>query len=338
MKIKRLAVAFILIATAMLGASDPLQAAQTCDRQCLVTLMQNYLAALVKHDPKAVPFANEVKFTENTANIPVGYGLWVTASGGPTEFQVYAADPVAQQVACLVMMKENSNKDVLLGVRLRLQRGKIVEAEHHAVRDGIAGGIPNLQKPRPGLVEDLAPADRTPRDQMIDIGLSYYDALVGGDGALAPFADECERRENGSTSVGGARAAAKPPAAKPQFPPQGSVDPEMAKLGMALAAAPKTCAAQISAGVWAYITEIRNRRLLVVDEQKGLAVGFSDFYHDSKLKTMKLRGVPGLESVPAYQGTFNMPAMHIFKIKKGKIYDIEATGLVLPYGTKTGWE
>jgi hypothetical protein len=45
-----------------------------------------------------------------------------------------------------------------------------------------------------------------------------------------------------------------------------------------------------------------------------------------------------LESVPAYQGTFNMPAMHIFKIKKGKIYDIEATGLVLPYGTKTGWE
>jgi hypothetical protein len=338
MKIKRLAVAFILIATVILGASDPLQAAQTCDRQCLVALMQNYLAALVKHDPKAVPFANEVKFTENTANIPVGYGLWVTASGGPTEFQVYAADPVAQQVACLVMMKENSNKDVLLGVRLRLQRGKIVEAEHHAVRDGIAGGMPNLQKPRPALVEDLAPADRTPRDQMIDIGLSYYDALVGGDGTLAPFADECERRENGSTSVGGARAAAKPPATKPQFPPQGSIDPEMAKLGMALAAAPKTCAAQISAGVWAYITEIRNRRLLVVDEQKGLAVGFSDFYHDSKLKTMKLRGVPGLESVPAYQGTFNMPAMHIFKIKKGKIYDIEATGLVLPYGTRTGWE
>jgi hypothetical protein len=35
---------------------------------------------------------------------------------------------------------------------------------------------------------------------------------------------------------------------------------------------------------------------------------------------------------------FNMPAVHFFKIKKGKIYDIEATGLVLPYGTKTGWE
>jgi hypothetical protein len=336
MKMRRLGVAFVLVAIALLGTSDHLHAAQTCDRQCLVTLMQNYLAALVKHDPNAVPFADEVKFTENTANIPVGYGLWVTASGGPTDFQIYAADPVAQQVACLIVMKENSNKDILLGVRLRLQRGKIAEAEHHVVRD-VANAMPNLQKPRPGLVEDLAPADRTPRDQMIDIGLSYYDALTGEDGTLAPFAEECERRENGSTSVGGSKRETKPAGDKPQFPPQGS-DPEMAKLRMALAAAPKTCEAQISAGVWAYITEIRNRRLLVVDEQKGLVVGFSNFYHDSKLKTMKLKGVPGLDSVPAYQGTFNMPAMHFFKIKRGRIYDIEATGLVLPYGTKTGWE
>ncbi len=338
MKVKRPGIAVAMVIIAILGVSCFLQAAPTCDRQCLITVMQNYLAALVKHDPKAVLFADEVKFTENTANIPVGYGLWVTASGGPTDFQVYAADPIAQQVACLVVMKENNNRDVLLGARLRLQRGKIAEAEHHVVRDGISGAMPNLQKPRPGLVEDQAPADRTPRDQMIDIGLSYYDALTGEDGTLAPFAEECERRENGATSVGGAKAAPQPSGSKPQFPPQDSTNSEMSKLRMALAAAPKTCEAQISAGVWAYITEIRNRRLLVVDEQKGLAVGFSNFYHDSKLKTMKLKGVPGLESVPSYQGTFNMPAIHFFKIKKGKIYDIEATGLVLPYGTKTGWE
>ncbi len=39
---------------------------------------------------------------------------------------------------------------------------------------------------------------------------------------------------------------------------------------------------QISAGVFAYITEIRNRRLLVIDEQKGLAVGFSNFHQQAK--------------------------------------------------------
>src|SRR5512137_2761729 len=113
----------------------------------------------------------------------------------------------------------------------------------------LMGAMPNLQKPRPGLVEDLAPADRAPRDQMIDIGLSYYDALTGEDGTLAPFAEECERRENGSTSVGGKRPAPKPTDPKAQFPPPAAGDSEMAKLGMALAAAPNNCEGQISAGV-----------------------------------------------------------------------------------------
>jgi hypothetical protein len=335
---KRLKMMFVVASICILGIPNIMQAAQTCDRQCLVNMMKSYLAALVAHDPKAVPFDKDVKFTENTANIPVGDGLWVTASGGPTDFQVYAADPVTQQVAGLFMMKENGHQDVLFGVRLALRRGKISEAEHHVVRENLTRAMPNLQKPRPGLVENQAPEDRTPRDQMLDIGLAYYDALTGEDGTLAPFAAECERRENGSTSVGGKRSAAKSTEAKPQFPPPSAGDSEMAKLGMALAAAPNTCEGQISAGVWAYITEIKNRRLLVIDEQKGLAVGFSNFYHDSKLKTAKLKGIPGMDTVPSYQGVFNMPAIHFFKIKKGKIFDIEATGLVEPYGCKTGWE
>ena len=332
---KRLGIALVLLTSLM--APSFLQAAQTCDRQCLVTLMKNYLAALVAHDPSAVPFDQYVKFTQNTANIPVGYGLWETASGGPSEFQIYAADPVNQQVACLVMMKENNNKYILLGVRLALKRGKIAEAEHHVVPENEIH-LQNLIKPRPGLVEDILPEDRTPRDQMFDIGLSYYDALTGEDGTLAPFALECQRRENGGISVGGKKEAPAAPEAKRDFAPPEATDPEMMKLAKALTFVPNTCEGQITAGVWAYISEIRNRRLLVIDEQKGLAVGFSNLYHDSKLKNMKLKGVPGVESVPAFQGTFNMPAIHFFKIKKGKIYDIEATGLVLPYGTKTGWE
>lgn len=336
MKMKRLGIALVVLS--LLLAPSFLQAAQTCDRQCLVDLMKDYLAALVAHDPSAAPFDKDVKFTENTAEIPVGDGLWVTASGGPTEFQIYAADPVAQQVACLVMMQENKHDDILLGVRLALRRGKISEAEHHAVRENLAYAIPNLQKPRPGLVEDVAPEDRTPRLQMLDIGLSYYDALEGGDGTLAPFAKECERRENGSTSVGGNLVRPKPTKEMLESPFQYEFDSEMAKLRLALAVAPNTCEGQISAGVWATITEIKNRRLLVIDEQKGLAVGFSNFHHDSKLKIVELKGIPELKSVPMFQGVFNMPSVHFMKIKRGKIYDIEATGISVPYGTKTGWE
>jgi len=299
------------------------------DRQGLVDLMKSYLAALVAHNPNMVPFDKEVKFTENTANISVGEGLWTAASGGPTEFQIYAADPVTQQVACLVMMKETKYGDSLVAIRLALRRGKISEAEHY-VRQGLAHALPNLQKPRPGLVEDVAPGDRTPREQMRDIGLSYYDALIGGDGTLAPFAKECERHDDGETSVGGDRQAAG------RFPASDEVT--LSDLGRAVLAAPNTCAGQISAGVWGYMSAIKNRRLVVIDEQKGLAVGCSVLNHDAKLKTMKLKGVPGLESVPSVQLLFNMPSMHFFKIKKGKIYEIEDIGVSVPYGTKSGWE
>ena len=336
MKLKKIGLTLVTIL--LLSTNSFAYKSGYCDRQCLVDLMKDYLSALVAHDPSTLPIDQYVKFTENTAEIPIGYGLWETATGGPSEFQVYAADPVNQQVAALVMMKENSNEDILLGVRLALKRGKIAEVEHHVVtRDEIH--LENLIKPRPGLVEDIAPEDETPRKQMLDIGLSYYDALTGEDGTLAPFALECQRRENGGISVGGTKEDFPEPKEAPRdFAPPEGIDPEMMKLARALSLAPNTCEGQITAGVWGYISEIRNRRLLVIDEQKGLAVGFSNLHHDSKLKTMKLKVDSEEISIPAWQGNFNMPAIHFFKIKKGKIYDIEATGLVLPYGTKTGWE
>lgn len=342
MKTKNFLVAVVVIVSlAVLGVSAPVRAAQkyACDRECLVNYMKQYLEALVKHDPTAVPFAEEVKFVENTANIPVGKGLWVTASGGPMEFQIYAADPEAQQVACLVMMKEVKD-DVLLGARLKLEDLKIREAEHHVIRDLGSSpfgkmGLDNLKKPRPGLLEDVPLAERMFRWQLLKIGRSYYDALTGEDGTLAPFAKECERHENGMVTAGG------PP---PKIPsgPDAKIDPEMKELLEAMASSGptvNTCEAQISTGSFAYITEIRDRRVLIADQQKGLAVGFSMFYHDSTLKEYPYKKPSGeIEMRPSWQGTFNLPAMHIYKIRNGKIYEIEAIGFQLPYGTKSGWE
>ena len=38
---------------------------QTCDRECLNGFVDQYLDAMVKHDPKLVPLTKNVKFTEN---------------------------------------------------------------------------------------------------------------------------------------------------------------------------------------------------------------------------------------------------------------------------------
>jgi hypothetical protein len=341
MKMKRtIIVAAVVASLAILGAScqapqtetkaPEAQAVVKSDRQGLLDLMQKYLAALVAHDPKAVPFAEKVKFMESTAEIPVGEGLWITASGGPGPFQIYAADPVSEEVACLVTMKE-VNKDILLGARLKVVNGKITEAEHLVVRDSLANQLKSgtLVKPRPAFLEELAPADKTPREEMLKAGAAYYAALTGEDGKLAPFAGDCERRENGMTAAGTREKTSPMPIT--------ATDPEMKKMMEAMAKIPRGCEDQISTGAFTYITDIKNRRVDIADEKTGLVVGFSMFWHRSDIKTVKVKNVPGVDEMPLYQGTFNLPAMHIYKVKAGKIYDIEAIGFTLPYGTK-GWE
>jgi hypothetical protein len=330
MKSKRLVIAFaVAISLAVLGTMSPAAAAPKCDRQCLVDLMQKYIGALAKHDPKGLPFDKKVKFTENADKtievLEVGKGLWENASAGPTEFQIYAADPIAQAATCLVVLKEK-DKDVMLGVRIKLKNGKITEAEHMIVRPGGMSktpfsSMPTLQKARPGFAEDIPKAEQMKREDLTRIGLAYYDALTGEDGKLAPFAKECERRENGMTSAGG-----------PQRGGGAKTGPGGGMPGMG-GGTPTDCEGQLTAGVFSYITEIKPR-LVVADVQKGLAVGFSMFRHDGT-KRLPKDAPPGTSNKTQWH--FNMAAMHIFKIRNGKIYEIEAPGATLDYDIKSGW-
>ena len=183
---------------------------------------------------------------------------------------------------------------------------------------------PTLLKPRPGFAEDVPKAERMKREDLKRIGLSYYDALTGEDGTLAPFAKECERHENGMITATGV-----PPAPSSTSFPGGGMPGSGGGMGMAM-----DCEKQISSGVFSYITEIKPRRLVVVDVQKGLAVGFSMFRHDGTRRPPK-NGASGNQQ--GY-GKFNLAAMHIYKIRNGKLYEIEAPGAVLDYDTKSGWE
>ncbi len=53
-------------------------AQKECDRACLVGVLDGYMNAIFKHDPKAVPpLSIDVRMTENTGVMDVGEGvLW----------------------------------------------------------------------------------------------------------------------------------------------------------------------------------------------------------------------------------------------------------------------
>lgn len=301
-------IVFAAIASAQSGKA-------ACDRACLNKTVDSYLAAVVAHDASRVKFAADVKFVENTVPMKPGEGLWKTASALPTTFRIYVPDPVVQEVGFLCVMKEN-DKPIQLGLRLKLRNGQIVEAEHLIARNLSQGSLANLQTPRPALLATVPPAERLPREQMLKIGASYYDALVNGDGNAAPFADDCVRRENGMQTT------SNPPPATPGRGTLGAMG----------------CRDQLFTKMFNYIKRIEPRRVEIADVETGLVMGLSQFRHPMEEKSLKIVGVPGLETMPMNFMPFDLPAEHIFKIRDGRIHEIEAMGFTMPYNSKTGWD
>ncbi len=317
---RRLTTCGVLATVLLSGACS-----QDCDRDCLVGLMDRYLDAVVKNDPSLVPLAEGVVFVENTERLSVGEGLWQRASGGPTDFKIYVADPFVGQVGFMGIL-EADDRPVMLGARLRTVAGEITEIDHLVVYELWEAGLPNLQMPRPGLSQPLDPSERVPRDVMLAAANAYYDAIVQDHGMVAPFADECVRRENGVPSAN----AELTPVADPET---GNVEPDDFAVFRRM-----TCADQLSTNVMAYITDITMRRLLAVDEDMGLVFAYSMFEHSGEPKVMEIRGVPGVTERANTWGPFNLPAAHVFKIRNGQIHEIEAMGYIAPYGIRNGWQ
>jgi hypothetical protein len=311
---------FLLVAMAAAVPLSPVAQAEPakpeCDRACLIATVDSYMAALVAHDPSRVKFAADVKFVENTIPMKPGEGLWKTATALPTTFKIYVPDVTSEEIGFLCVMQE-SDKPMELALRLKIRDGKITEAEHLLARNLMPRSLANLETVRPGLLAVIPPDQRMPREQMLTIGASYYEALVTSNGKAAPFADDCVRRENGMQTTG------NPPPATPGFGTLGALG----------------CAAQLDTRSMSYIKRIEPRRVEIADVDTGLVFGLSQFRHPMEEKSVTIVGVPGVTSNDMSKfHPFDLPAAHIFKVQGGKIHEIEAMGFSAPYNSKTGWE
>jgi hypothetical protein len=295
-----------------------------CDRACLVGIMDGYMNAIFKHDPKAVPpLAINVRMTENTGVMEVGEGVLWRNKVEPTSFKIYVADPVSGQVAQQARLKIGGQES-LVAVRLKVDRGKIEEIEQLYDRNINAAAIPLLTTPLPILTDDIPLNQRNSRDLLNRAANSYFDALEGDNGKIAAFAADCVRHENGYQTVNN-----PPPGGRmmpaPFIPTADTAQGrEMLKFSML------TCAQQIDSKTFAYMKHIRPRRALIIDEQKGLVATFPLFVHDGTSRNAAPNAPPGMLQ--------NLVTMETFAIRSGLIHHVEVFPFVtLPYGLGNGW-
>jgi hypothetical protein len=324
-KLTKVAGAALLLVAAC-TARQP--AESTCDRACLIGVADTYLAAIAAHDPKKAPLSDEIVFVENIKRAKPGEGIWAAAAGAAKAFKVYVPDPDAGQIGLMTVIDRRAPNGVVpaqLAVRLKVVRGRIVEAEHIVADVTNEEAVARLAAPRPNLLATVPEKERTPRATLVSIAGSYYDALDESDGNLAPFGKDCEREENGLITAG--------PELEPA--PFASVDVE----GRSPPPVARDCFGQMSSRRFAYVDTIDNRRVFAADPVQGLAMGLSHFRQSMNRGPQLMIAADGSQVMwQEKREPYDLPAAHIFKITGGQIHEVEAIGIFVPYGSKTGWE
>src|SRR5690349_17658305 len=56
-------------------------AAENCDRACLKNALDQYLKAVMAHNPSAAPLFGGFRQTENAVVVKLGNGVWKTVTG-----------------------------------------------------------------------------------------------------------------------------------------------------------------------------------------------------------------------------------------------------------------
>jgi hypothetical protein len=85
------------------------------------------------------------------------------------------------------------------------------------------------------------------------------------------------------------------------------------------------------------MTRIRDRRFMLIDEERGLVFGVVFFDHAGRLKTVTLTDGTTFQVPPVYRKPTTLMVAELFKIKDGKILRIDAVEGWVTYGAKPGW-
>ena len=317
----------IPFAAVLLLASPVFAQGNACDRVCLETTVDRFLDAFVKHDPGLAPLTRNAAFTENGQRLAIGDGSWRTMVGKGT-YRLFVSDVPAGQVAFIGTLREENaqNTDgaaVLIALRLKVKRRQISEVELFVVRnENAAKNCEKLGMPNHLFLEPVPAAERMSRADLVKTADMYFTGMQQNDGkGIYPFTDDCDRFENGNQTTNA-------PA------PAGQTRPD-----------PKTannysgqwgCREQFESGLLHFVSRIRDRRYVAVDQERGLVFSFIFFDHmggDTRHFTAPTgRAVTAGPTTP---WTWELAEM--FKLEQGKIHRIEAILDRAPYGMGSGW-
>jgi len=238
------------LSSAAFGRPSP-DNAKSCDRQCLVGIMNDFVSHMTAHKSAGLPIAPNANIRENTAPVKLDGSVWskVTAVKASQIF----ADPSTGQVSFRGAV-EYDGKLASLAVRLKVEGKKITEVEMVDNPGNRPFDATYLLEPDALFDSIIDPSRRSTREQMIKAVDDYFEAIGTHNPNGANFAKRCERFESGMRMTNNASG---------DTPEGGAV----------------SCA-QSLANLKG--EETIDRRYPIVDVERGVVIGFTFIQHQER--------------------------------------------------------
>ena len=324
----------ILIAGALAGQSGK----AACDRACLESFVDQYMDALIAHDPKKLPMTARVKNTEDAVRLDPGDGFWRTALAKGS-YRLFVSDIETGQVAFIGTMREANApmpNPVIIAIRLKVENRQVSEIENMVVRDAQAAtNLEKLGSPNAVFLEAVA-QKASGRAELVRVGNIYLSALEKNDGKVeVPFAAGCERIQNGVQTTNNPDAAAQ--MAPPLTGRGGKQQPAPSKpQGLQINIGAMGCAEQFKLGYFNFTRRVRDRRFVAIDRERGLAMVIAELDQPAgKYASFKL--ADGREITAGPNRPTTLEVFEVYKIEAGKIRRVEEAQITVPYGMLSGW-
>ena len=171
-------------------------AADTCDNQCLLSVLNNYQAQMLQHDIKSIVTSKDFRSTENYMPIRLGEGYWTRIQ--KIFHQQQFADAVNGQTVAVGLL-DDGGRDAYFALRLKVGPGKTIsQSEMLLIHDGETSF---LQKDRsvelnPVYTQEVPVNQRTSREEMVRAVENFSDAWQYKDGDLMSYSEDCTFSEN----------------------------------------------------------------------------------------------------------------------------------------------
>ncbi len=308
------------VAAAQSGASLPPNVGSgDCDRACLQSIAEKFIAALVAHDPGMVPLAKGVRYSENSVPLPIPDGFWKNATA-VRPYRLYVVDPEWGTIGFYARMLENGSP-VIVSTRLRVYNRQLTEIETIVTPErwrqdpaGTASPPPDYlgEKPRPEYTQVVPVAQRRSREELMQIVNTYFTGIENNSGDRPPlFSSHCQRLENG-----------RPTSNVPVTPGR---DPGGINM---------SCAADLAMGYHRNDNRIRSRRVMAVDleHQVVMTSVYFDHENDAPIRSYVLKN--GKTVTVPDTGPSTLQAHETFSIDREGVSQVEAVFTNVTYGTR----